>query len=307
GRRDRGTIGHPTNCPRASPPLRVSTNHRGAPPPGNAGEPQTRGADHAERQPAGPTTERLQGHHELEPQVRDLSELSGSDETDPDQSALGSGYHLHSAEGGICLLGGDPRCVLSQSGGLGAGSYPGDAAHRRSAGTSHRAPTTEIRPRASLGSRAAIRSRGIYRPPREVPHDSEHEPTGEPLRQGQLRKLHQDTEARRNLREQVHRSGRSESEHRRLHRAVLQSAAFAFGAWLSIAGRIRAQGRKSGRKWRRNDRGFCEQSEEWKYFERAAGDGDSNAVPFPRSLLLLGDAKTLLRKRKLCPKKLCHL
>src|SRR6266581_5108116 len=32
----------------------------------------------------------------------------------------------------------------------------------------------------------------------------------------------------------------------------------------------------------------------------------SNTVPFPSPLLLLGDAKTLLRKRKLCPKKLCH-
>src|SRR6266566_669561 len=40
---------------------------------------------------------------------------------------------------------------------------------------------------------------------------------------------------------------------------------------------------------------------------RTAGDGDSNAVPFHRPLLLLGDARTLLRKRKLCPKKLCHL
>src|ERR1700740_217372 len=42
-------IGHPTDCPGASPALRVSTNHRGAPPPRNAGEPQTRGADHAQR------------------------------------------------------------------------------------------------------------------------------------------------------------------------------------------------------------------------------------------------------------------
>ena len=41
--------------------------------------------------------------------------------------------------------------------------------------------------------------------------------------------------------------------------------------------------------------------------ERTAGEGDSNAVPFPRPLLLLGDAKTPLRKRKLCPKKLCRL
>jgi hypothetical protein len=36
-------------------------------------------------------------------------------------------------------------------------------------------------------------------------------------------------------------------------------------------------------------------------------DRYSDAVPFPRPLLLLGDAGTLLRKRKLCPKKLCHL
>src|SRR4029077_10032594 len=35
--------------------------------------------------------------------------------------------------------------------------------------------------------------------------------------------------------------------------------------------------------------------------------GDSNAVPFPRPLLLLGDARTLLGKWKLCPKKLCQL
>src|SRR5215468_1491835 len=38
-RRNRGAIGHPTDCPGASSSLRVSTNHRGAPPPRNAGEP----------------------------------------------------------------------------------------------------------------------------------------------------------------------------------------------------------------------------------------------------------------------------
>jgi putative transposase len=37
-----------------------------------------------------------------------------------------------------------------------------------------------------------------------------------------------------------------------------------------------------------------------------SGEEDSNAVLFPRPLILLGDARTLLRKRKLCPKKLCH-
>jgi hypothetical protein len=34
---------------------------------------------------------------------------------------------------------------------------------------------------------------------------------------------------------------------------------------------------------------------------------DSNAAPFPRSFLLLEDARTPLRKRTLCPKKLRHL
>src|SRR5260370_39183031 len=37
------------------------------------------------------------------------------------------------------------------------------------------------------------------------------------------------------------------------------------------------------------------------------GVHSTNAVPFPRPLLLLGDARTLLRKRKLCPKKMCQL
>jgi len=32
-----------------------------------------------------------------------------------------------------------------------------------------------------------------------------------------------------------------------------------------------------------------------------------STIVFPRPLLLLGGARTLLRKRKLCPKKLCHL
>jgi hypothetical protein len=37
------------------------------------------------------------------------------------------------------------------------------------------------------------------------------------------------------------------------------------------------------------------------------GTGTQMPSPFPRPLLLLGDARTLLRKRKLCPKKLCQL
>ena len=91
-----------------------------------------------------------------------------------------------------------------------------------------------------------------------------------------------------------------------IHRRVLQSAALAFCAGLLLAGRIRAQGRRPGRKSRRNDRGFCEQRQRRKDFERASGERDSNAVPFPRPLLLLEDARTLLQKRKLRPKNLCH-
>ena len=73
----------------------------------------------------------------------------------------------------------------------------------RSAGASHRAPTAGTWPGASLGSRVAIRSRRIYNHPREAPHGSEHESAGKPVRQCQLRKLHEDAEAGRNLRQQV--------------------------------------------------------------------------------------------------------
>src|SRR5215469_16495769 len=96
------------------------------------------------------------------------------------------------------------------------------------------------------------------------------------------------------------------NQHRRIHRRVLQSAALALCAGLSIPRRIRVQGRMSGRKSRCNDRGFGEQKERQKDFEGAAGDWDSDAVPFPRPLLLLEDARTLIQKRKLCPNDLCH-
>src|SRR5438552_3335363 len=68
-RRDGSAICDPADRPGASSALRVSTNHRGAAPPRNAGQPQTRGADHAGRQSAGATTEAVQAHHELESQV----------------------------------------------------------------------------------------------------------------------------------------------------------------------------------------------------------------------------------------------
>src|SRR5215468_11338128 len=127
-----------------------------------------------------------------------------------------------------------------------------------------------------------------------------------PASESQLRKLYQDAEAGRNLRQQIRQPRSVTSEHRRIHRRVLQSAALALCAGLSIAGRIRTYGRKPSRISKRNDDGFWEQRERRKDFYRAAGGRDSNAVPFPRPLFLLRLTKGLLRKRKLRPKNLCQ-
>ena len=51
---------------------------------------------------------------------------------------LGSGHHLYSAEGGICLLSGDSRCVFTASGGLDSGSHTSGTAHDWGAGAGHR-------------------------------------------------------------------------------------------------------------------------------------------------------------------------
>src|SRR5437660_1757747 len=135
----------------------------------------------------------------------------------------------------------DHHWIRPHSWGLAPGTYTADTAHHWGAGASHRKSTTRTRSRASLGSGVSIRSRGIHRHPREAPHDSEHESAGEPLRQCQLRKFHEDTEAGRNLcPRQIRRPGTSPYEHRRVHRGVLQSAAVALGAGLSIPGTIPA-------------------------------------------------------------------
>ena len=57
----------------------------------------------------------------------------------------------------------------------------------------------------------------------QAQHDSEHEPAGESLRQRQLRELHEDAQAGRDLRERVPRSRSSAREHRGVHRQLLQS------------------------------------------------------------------------------------
>jgi transposase InsO family protein len=91
-----------------------------------------------------------------------------------------------------------------------AGPDTSGTAHHRGAGASHRAPTARTRPGASLRSRVSICSRGIYSHPRKVPHGSEHESAGKPLRQCQLRKLHEGAE-----REEIYTNKYENLEHLR--------------------------------------------------------------------------------------------
>ncbi len=63
--------------------------------------------------------------------------------------------------------------------------------------------TAATRSSASLGSRVAIRLRRICGDTREASDDSEHEPACQPIRQRQLRKLHENTEAGRDLCQRV--------------------------------------------------------------------------------------------------------
>jgi len=73
---------------------------------------------------------------------------------------------------------------------------------------------------------------------REAWNDSEYESASEPLRQRQLRNLHQDFEAGGNLRERIRGLRAFACEPRTVHRAVLQSAALALGAGLQLSGRV---------------------------------------------------------------------
>jgi hypothetical protein len=76
----------------------------------------------------------------------------------------------------------------------------------------------------------------------EAADDPQHEPAGEPLRQCQLRELHQDAQTGRDLRQPVSGSRASARGHPGVHRAILQLLSVALGAGLSIAGRVRAGG-----------------------------------------------------------------
>ena len=64
---------------------------------------------------------------------------------------------------------------------------------------------------------------------------AQHEPSGESLRQRELREFHEDAKARRDLRKPIRQPGALTHKHRRVHRAVLQPAALALGAGLPIS------------------------------------------------------------------------
>jgi len=135
---------------------------------------------------------------------------------------LGSGYHLHSAEGGIVLLGGDPRYVLSQNGGLGAGSH---LAMRLTVGALEQASSADNRNPASCITRieACNTLAGNISPSSRKHHMiPSMKPTGEPLRQCQLRKFHEDAKAGEIYANKTTTSTFA-GEHRRVHRGVLQS------------------------------------------------------------------------------------
>ena len=109
--------------------LWLSADYGGTAAARNAGESQARGAHHAGGQPAGGAAAGLRGS----PRIRSTSWRSISiwpepDEADGDKSALGGRHHLHSAAARVRLPGGDPRRILAQGRGLGAGPDAGEHA-----------------------------------------------------------------------------------------------------------------------------------------------------------------------------------
>lgn len=90
------------------------------------------------------------------------------------------------------VSGGDPRCVFPPGDRLGIGSEPDGAVAHRCFGEGDCGAPTSARSGASFRSRRPVRLRSLCRVAAKARHDSEHEPSGEPLRQRQLRELHED-------------------------------------------------------------------------------------------------------------------
>ena len=110
-------------------------------------------------------------------------------------------HHLHPAENGVCLSGGDSGWLFAEGRGLGIGSNPGHPVAPRGSRAGNRRTATAARSGSPFRSRRAIRLRRLREDAAQTPTDSQHEPPGEPLRQRQLRELHEDAEAGRDLRQ----------------------------------------------------------------------------------------------------------
>ena len=84
-------------------------------------------------------------------------------------------------------------------------------------------------------------SRAVHQLARNPWHPAQHEPPRQPLRQRLLRELHQDPQARADLRPQVPVHRRAERPSGRVHRAVLQSATAALCPGIQDPGGVRSR------------------------------------------------------------------
>ena len=113
------------------------------------------------------------------------------------------------------------RCVFTQGRGLGAGPHADRPVADRGAGAGHCGAAPAAWVGASFRSWRPVCLGRVCAAPAPPPHDSEHEPASEPVRQRQLRELSEDAQARGDLREPVSGSRAPAQEHRGLHRTVL--------------------------------------------------------------------------------------
>ena len=133
----------------------------------------------------------IRGDHQFESRIRGPSELGSAHEAERDRSALGSRHHLHPIEGRVCLSGGDSRCLLSESGGLGAGSNVSEPADDWQHSSRRLATTATTWSGSPFGPRTAIRS-SEYVAVLENSRCCQHEPSSESVRQCELREFHED-------------------------------------------------------------------------------------------------------------------
>jgi hypothetical protein len=161
---------------------------------------------------------------------------------------------------------------------LGTGANPGHAITSGGTRTSDRGAATATGLGAPLRPRRAVRFRRLHEDVEEAPGDSQHEPSRESIRKRQLREFHQDAQTRRDLRKPVSGPGALADQHRRVHRAVLQSMPATLGLGIPIARGVRA-----GRQFAcdRSDDEFFQHTEIYRSDGRRWKRRKPTAVGFP--------------------------